>query len=482
MGGEQKAETVRAKFVEGSIMAHVVKMTAAGSVGLIALFLVDLANLFYISLLGEESLAAAIGYASTLVFFNISISIGMMIATGALVSRALGANDKALARRRAGAALVMAFVLLTLAACAMYPFIEPLLYRLGARGQTLSIATGFLQIVLPSLPIMGLGMTASGMLRACGDAKRAMFVTLASGGVTLVLDPILIFVFDLGVTGAAIASVISRFCMALLGLYWAHTAHGLLSLPSPKYLWQDLRQLAAIALPAILTNVATPVGNVFVTRAMAEFGDQVVAGWAVIGRLIPMAFAALFALSGAVGPIFGQNLGARRYDRVQQVLKDSLTLMLGYTLVIWAVLAAFSGFIADAFQASGEMRALIVFFCTVMAGLNIFQGLMFVANAGFNNLGYPMYSTLFNWGRSTLGTIPFIWLGAKWGGAKGVLLGQSIGVAFFGTASVWVAFRVIKKLSTEPQDPSAPPPVWQAGLNPHSTSKAASAGVIASKE
>lgn len=471
-----KVPNPKAKFVTGSTMRHVITMTVTGSVGLLGLFLVDFANLYYISLLGEAELAAAIGFAGTLVFFNISISIGIMIAAGALVSRSLGEENRDQARSRAGTAMVMSFILLSMVSAATYIFIPELLTLIGAKGEALAVATHFLEIVVPSLPIMGIGMTASGSLRAAGDGRRSMFVTLIAGVVTAVLDPFLIFGLDMGVTGAAVASVISRFIMAFLGLYWAAKVHNLVGLPDPKHFREDFKALLGIAIPAILTNVATPVGNAWVTASMAPYGDDAVAGWAVVGRLIPISFAAFFALSGAVGPIFGQNLGAKQYDRVRRVLVDSLIFMTVYTLVIWAVLALLAEVIADAFQSTGDMRDLIIFFCTIVAGTGIFQGMMFVANAAFNNLGFPTYSTIINWGRSTLGTIPFVWVGAQIAGAKGVMLGQFLGVAMFGIVAIILCFRVIGKLDGAPPSAGLKPPVWSSGLNPFSSGKSASVG------
>src|SRR3979490_3001872 len=87
------------KLTQGTIMRHVVVMTATGSIGLMAIFIVDFLNLFYISLLGQQELAAAIGYAGTVLFFTVSLCIGITIAGTALVSRALGARQRGDARR-----------------------------------------------------------------------------------------------------------------------------------------------------------------------------------------------------------------------------------------------------------------------------------------------------------------------------------------------------------------------------------------------
>ncbi len=148
-----------------------------------------------------------------------------------------------------------------------------------------------------------------------------------------------------------------------------------------------------------------------------------------------------------MGPIIGQNLGAQLYERVREVLTRSLQLTLIYVLVIWGVLAFSHQWINMMFQAQGETAELIDFFCFVIAGTWVFMGALFVANAAFNNLGYPLASTFFNWGRATLGTIPFALIGGHYYGARGVLLGQSIGSALFGVGAVFMAYYVVRRVS-----------------------------------
>src|SRR5205807_5903568 len=173
-------------------------------------------------------------------------------------------------------------------------------------------------------PLMGIGMACSGVLRAAGDAKRSMYVTLSGGLLTAVCDPLFIFVFGLGVDGAAIVSVLSRIMLALVGLHGCIRVHDLLARPKRSVVLADIRPLTGIALPAIIANIATPVGNAVVTAAIARYGDSAVAGFAVIGRIVPIAFGAIFALSGSIGPVLGQNFGAQRFDRVRRTLTDSM--------------------------------------------------------------------------------------------------------------------------------------------------------------
>ena len=434
------------KFVTGSTLKHVLSMTTAGSVGLLAIFAVDVLNLFYISQLGQKELAAAVGYSGTLLFFVLSLAIGMAIAVGAVTSQALGRGERDQAKQIAGASLVLMACTMTLAALLIYPWLADLLRVLGATGTTADLALRFTRIVLPSTPVLGLGMCLGALLRALGDARRAMFVTLGAGLATAVLDPLFIFGLGWGLDGAAVATFLARFVMLGVGLYGLIRIHGLFAWPSRAVLYKSIGPFFAIGLPSVMTQIATPVGNAFVTAAIAPFGDNAVAGWAVIGRIIPVAFAALFALSASVGPILGQNLGARRHDRLRSTMYDSLKVAVVYVLVVWLILAMSSTWIASVFQAEGEARALIVFFCTFVAGSFVFNGALFVANAAFNNLGFALYSTLLNWSRATLGVVPFIWLGGQWYGAKGVLAGYGLGVVLFGVVGVWGCFKVLGQL------------------------------------
>ncbi|WP_373282379.1 MATE family efflux transporter [Pseudovibrio denitrificans] len=299
------------------------------------------------------------------------------------------------------------------------------------------------------MPLLVGAMVLSALLRSVGDARGAMFVTLSSGFVTAVLDPILIFGFDMGITGAAVASVISRAVMVGVGFYILIVKHNMIGKPEISEAVSDTVDLFKVATPAMLTNIATPAGNAWIIAEMAQFGDGAVAGFAIVGRIIPVAFGALFALSGAVGPIIGQNFGALKFDRLSKIVKDSLLLIVVYTLAAWALLFMLQEPLVEFFNAEGDSASLVFFFCTFAAAGFLFNAALFVTNAVFNNLGFPIYSMLFNWGRATLGTIPFTIAGAYFYQANGVLAGQAIGGVVFAFLAQYVCWRTIEKIRRE---------------------------------
>jgi putative MATE family efflux protein len=325
--------------------------------------------------------------------------------------------------------------------------LSTLLSFLGADGVTLSYAIRYCTIILPTMSFMGLAMTSMAVLRARGDAKRSMFVTLSGGVINAVLDPILIFGLDMGLDGAAWASVIARMCMMVYAVRLVISNHTGFAVPTFTLLRRDFLTVSAIAGPAVLTNLATPIGNAIVTREIARFGTDAVAAMAVIGRLTPLAFAVVLALSGAIGPIVGQNFGARRFDRVSGALMAGLGFTGAYVLAVTVLLFVMRGTIADIFNATGEMRDLIYLFCGLLALLQFFNGTIFVCNASFNNLGKPLYSTLINWGRHTLGTYPLVLIGSAMAGAAGVLIGQAVGGIIFAGVAVATALRLTTHLS-----------------------------------
>ena len=443
----------QAKFLTGSLFRHVSVMSLTASVGLMAVFFVDLVDMIFISMLGQAELAAAVGYAGAILFFTTSFGIGIAIAVGALVARALGAGDTEKARESATNGITLGIVLGALFAAAFWSYLPQLVQLMGAEGETADLAEGYLRIIVPSLPLLVIGMIGGGILRAFGDARRAMMVTIYAGLVNAVLDPILIFGFGLDLTGAALASVAARVAMAVTALSAIARHHDALRRPTVAGSARFAVPLLAIGVPAILTQLATPVGQAVVTRSMAQFGQEAVAGMAIVARLMPVSFGVIFALSGAVGPILGQNFGAGAHDRVRAGFHAALWFCGGVIVAVALVLFLLRGFIADLFGATGVARDLVFLFCGPLALLFFFNGVLFVANAAFNNLGHPFYSTIMNWGRNTLAMIPMVWLGATVFGAPGVLIGQAVSALLFGCIAWWLAHRLIAQGGRDDEKP-----------------------------
>lgn len=447
-----------ARFLTGSTMGHVVRMTATGAMGITFVFLVDAANLLWISQLGNPTLVAAIGFAFAVQFFSVSSGVGLMIAATALVSRSIGSGHRSLAREQAGAAIVIAAIFQGCVAALVVLFRHDLIALAGATGETAALAARYLGFTMPSLVFMAVGMISSGVLRAEGLGAKAMYVTLLSGTLLMVIDPVLILWLGLGLDGAAIGLFCFRIALMVLGLYFAAYQHRLIAMPSSQSVLNVLRPFMIVALPAIATQMATPAGNYFLTIVMAPFGDDAVAAWAVVGRLTVVAFGGVFALSGAIGGIFGQNFGAGQFDRLRSTYRDALIFCLAYTLATWVLLLVATPYVITAFGLVGQGAEVLYAFSTIGVGGFIFIGALFVSNAAFNNLGKPGRSTLVNWSKDGLLSWPTAAFLATIYGAPGVIFGQAAASAVVGLLSALWGWRFVQGLRLETSEPLDLPP------------------------
>lgn len=438
-----------ARFVSGSIWRHVIIMTLTNSVGLMALFLVDLIDLYFLNLLGEQEMAASVGFSAQLLFFVTALSIGLLIAIGVLVSQRVGAGNIKAAKQLAASSLVLAIGLVIVVSGGLLCFLSEILTWLGAKGRTFELAVTYSQIILPSSMILVVGMVSSAILRAVGDAKRSMNATLIGAGVNLAFDPLLIFYFDMGIAGAAWASVLSRIAMAGYAFYCAHRIHRMFTRPSIAGIVSDFSPIAHLAGPAMLTNLATPIGSTFVMTTMAKYGDSAVAAYATIGRIVPVAFSILFALSGAISPIIGQNYGAKQYQRVKRTYHHAIVFSVGVVAFVSLLLFVGQSYLMAAFNLSGAGAELLMLFCSGLSLFFIADGVLFSTNSAFNSLGYPLYSTFFNYAKFFLGVIPAVWILSYFHEAKGVILGQAIGPVLVTVAAVITCNRIISRIDDD---------------------------------
>ena len=399
-------------------------------------------------------MAAAVGYAGGVLFLTTAVCIGTAIAVGVLTSKAVGAGETSEAKRFLIHCYLIVWAITLTMSLILFIFTDELLVMIGASGRALELAHIYLRIMVFSVPILGTAMASMAALRSFAEPKLAMNATLVGGLVNAVLDPILIFGLDLNIAGAALASLLSRATVLAMALIPLQLRYRILVKPDMSCFGSDCKKFFVVAFSAILTNIATPLGAAFVTKQVAQFGDQAVSGMAVLSRLIPVAFVVNYASSGAISPIVGQNFGAGNLVRVRAVLVETLKFLFVYTLVVGGLLYLLQSFVVDAFNAKGDSRDLIQLFCGGLAFLYFFDGITFGVNACLNNIGRAPISSIINISKATIGLMPFVLMGAHYGGATGILVGQSIGIVVTGICALgfylWLLSKVVKDRTNTP--------------------------------
>lgn len=435
--------TNKGLFTEGLLWRHVVNMTCTSATGMLAIFFNELLTVAYIALLHDDTLLAALVLAKTMMFFITSMVLGVAVATGTVVAKKLGAGATERARQLSTCGVLLTLAIAGVGAAAGWTFLDFALHQLGAEGDTLTAARAYLQITLPAAVLSSMGLICAQILRAAGLGKQAMWISLTGTAVIALADPLLILGCDLGLKGGAFAFVCSCTVTAILGLYYVHCVARLTSGINRQQLFSDVGDVAQIAIPAIFGNLATPVAVAYLISSIAHYGEQALAGFAVVDRIIQLIFCVFFALPGALSPIIGQNLGAGNPCRVRGAIRASYGLAMAYGTVVSLILVVSAGLFESLFDVKGEGQQILLTFCQFGGVLWTVIGLQFIATSIFLTLGKPLYVTLFGWLRASLGTIPFVWYGAIQLGSSGALLGQLIGNATVAVAACLCATWVV---------------------------------------
>ncbi len=403
----------------------------ASTIGILSIFVVDFVDMYFLSLLWQSELIAAVWFAGIILFMLISIGIALMITMWSLVSTQLWEWNKNKAKNTAMSILYFAFFISVPLFITSYIFAEDLLQFIWAQWQTLEYALSYFKIILLSLPFMLIWMAATGILRWVWDAKFGMMPTLVAGWVNLVLDPIFIFWFGWWIEWAAWATALSRVAMFMVAFYWA-LKHKFLVFCSCLKLKDNLKIILAIFIPAMLTNIATPVGTWFILKSISEYWDDVVAAMAVMWRLTPILFVYIFWMSWAIWWIIGQNYWAKNYARVHEIIKKSILIALYY--IIWAVLVLiiFHNFIINIFWLQWDWVELFKFYTYFLSIFFIFNAILFIWNATFNVIWKAYLSTITNILKSIVFLIPFVYI--LWNNfwMKWILFSESLSVLITG--------------------------------------------------
>ncbi|WP_414058419.1 MATE family efflux transporter [Pseudomonas sp. HR96] len=432
---------IPARFTAGSLPRQLLAMAGASGAGQLALFLVDILTLTYVAMLHDQTLLAAVGLAKTLVFVNAAFASGVVIAGGVVLSERIGRHAGQRRGRLVSHLLVLALAIAAGVALLELLCVAPVSRWLGADTQAFAQAQHFIWLALPASVLQaGMQMCAQ-LLKAQGLVRLALVLLLCGAGSLALADPLLIFACGLGLDGAALAYALSSLLSLLVGLVLVKRHIGL-SLPrSARLLALHMGRTLRVALPVMLGNLAMPVGITCLMLTMAAQGAAALAGMTVVDRVLQLAYCVFFALPGALVPVLAQNIGAGCDVRAARAIVISRRLVLLYGVAVWLLLIVCGPAIADHFELVDSGRAVFLAMCHYGAGFWLLAGLDFVAQATFLTIGRAWWVPTLGWLRGTLGSVPFVLVGARYGGAPGALVGMWCGNGLVAVAAVWLAAR-----------------------------------------
>jgi putative MATE family efflux protein len=432
-------------MTEGPVGPNLIGLAIPMIFGLISILLINLVDTFYISMIGVKELVA-ISFTFPVTFTLMSFSFGIGIGAASVISRAIGEGDHHRVQRLTTDSLLLVALIILVVAGLSYLNLDAIFRLMGATDESLPLIEEYMIPWLMGVVFVVIPIVGNSAIRATGDTKTPSIIMVIAAVVNAVLDPILIFGYgpfpEMGIEGAAIATVISYISIMIVGLWMLGKRDRMLTAnwPGIAGILSSWKALLYIGIPAMLTQLLFPVSNAVLTRIAADLGDATVAAFGVGSRIESLAMIGSMALSSVIIPFIGQNYGAKKFDRIKTASRFVLRFALIWGITVWAFLALFSGGIAWAFSDDLEIQTLIKqFFWIVPFGFG-FHGISQLVSGSCNALHRPFHSTIINIMRLFLFLIPLVYLGSQIWGTTGFFIGIALGNLATGTIA-WYWFR-----------------------------------------
>lgn len=418
-------------------------------IGMLINALYNLVDAYFVGGLGERPMGAI-----SIVFplGQVVVGLGLMFGNGAAsyLSRLLGRGDRGTANKVASTALYSSVVIGAIIIILATIFIQPILTLLGATDTIMPYALTYARIYVISCIFNVFNVTMNNVVASEGAAKTTMCALLLGAVLNIGLDPIFIYVLDMGVAGTAIATAISQFVSTLVYLTYVLRKKSAFtfSFKDFKPSKQIYTEVLKIGVPTLMFQLLTSLSIALINRAANGYGDAAIAGMGAVTRVTSMGTLVVFGFLKGFQPIAGFSYGAKNFERLRESIKTSILWSTIFCVVVGFFMILFSTQIISQF-ANGNTEMIAVGEKSLMA--NGFSFFLF----GF----YTVYSSLFlALGKGTAGFIlgacrqgicfvpvililPILW------GINGILYAQPIADVISAIITVFMASHLHKELS-----------------------------------
>ncbi len=418
-------------------------------IGMLINALYNLVDAYFVGGLGESQMGAI-----SIVFplGQVVVGLGLMFGNGAAsyLSRLLGRGDKDTANKVASTALYSSVLVGAIIIILATIFLKPILTLLGATDTIMPYALTYARIYVVSCIFNVFNVTMNNIVTSEGAAKTTMCALLLGAILNIGLDPIFIYVLEMGVAGAAIATAVSQFVSTLVYLNYVLRKKSAFTFSVREFAptKQMMAEILKIGVPTLTFQLLTSLSIALINRAANGYGDAVIAGMGAVTRVTSMGTLVVFGFLKGFQPIAGFSYGAKKFDRLQEAIKTSILWSTIFCVIVGLLMAVFSTQIISQFT-DGNVEMISVGQRSLMA--NGFSFMLF----GF----YTVYSSLFlALGKGAAGFIlgacrqgicfvPVILILPMLWELNGILYAQPIADVISAVIAVFMALHLHKELS-----------------------------------
>lgn len=418
-------------------------------IGMLVNAFYNLVDAYFVGGLGESQMGAiSVVYP----LGQVVVGLGLLFGNGAAsyISRLLGRGDKENADKVASTALYSSVSVGTVIIIISMVFLHPILKLLGATDSILPFAATYAGIYIVSCIFNVFNVTMNNIVTSEGAAKTTMCALLTGAVLNIALDPLFIYMFDLGVAGAAIATAISQAVSTCVYLTYIFRKKSVFHfrVKDCTYTKETMSEIFKIGIPTLVFQILTSVSISLINNAAGDYGDSAIAGMGVVTRLISMGSLSVFGFIKGFQPIAGYSYGAKKFDRLREAIKTSILWSTVFCVIFGLVLALFPAAIVSRFT-KGDTEMIRIGAASLRAnGISIMLfGFYTVYSSLFLALGKGREGFILGACRQGICFIPVILLLPMLWGLNGILYAQPIADVLSAIITVFVAIPLHKKLN-----------------------------------
>ncbi|UPW18620.1 MATE family efflux transporter [Agarivorans sp. TSD2052] len=434
-------EQQRQQLLDAPITPLIINKALPSLVGIFSIIFFNLVDTFFVAMLGTDALAG-VSFTFPITFAITSVAMGLGIGLSSHVGRLLGAQQKQQAAQLTSHGLLLSLLLVMAIAGLGYVSIYPLFTHLGAELPVMPYIEQYMQIWYLSVPLLVVPMVGNSAIRASGDSKTPSVVMLVAGLVNGILDPILIFgwgpIPTMGVQGAALATAIAWALTFVVALYLLIFRLKLLvfKLCSLRLLISSWQKLLSIALPAVFSQLLTPIATAITLLILASFGTATVAAYGFATRVEALLLIGVMAINSVIPMLVGQNVGAGQADRAQQIVHHGIRLAVIWQLILALLMYLLAPVISHSLNHDAEVAELSQFYLQLVPFCYGMMAVPLLLAQTLNALAKPILAMAINLVRLFGFMLPAIYLGALWGNSKVIFLANIAAHTLAGLASL----------------------------------------------
>ena len=376
---------------------------------------------------GSEGALALSGLAVTFPLMNLSAAFGAMVGVGGstLISIKLGQRDYPTAERVLGNVVTLNVIVGLLLAVFGIVFIDSLLYFFGASVQSEPYARDYMVVILLGNVVTHLYLGLNSVLRASGHPTAAMMATIATVVVNCLLDPLFIFTLDMGIRGAAIATILAQvFALVFVWVLLSRKSE-VVRLRSGIYALRQriVKNILGIGLSPFCMQLCACLVVILINKGLQRHGgDMGVAAFGIVNGITFLFVMVVMGITQGMQPIAGFNYGAQKFDRVNQVLRYSILYATVVMCVSFIICEFFPNLPISLFTEDETLTALSISGMRIIVSMHPLVGFQIVVGNFFQSIGMARKSIFLSVSRQLLFLIPFLLVLPNLWGTDGVWL------------------------------------------------------------